>query len=67
MKKLKGLKEGLRGPCGSIPQGGHLYAGLMMHLSRVGIPRYQRIVNQNIKANHNINGVKWSKPLDWKS
>lgn len=38
---------------------------LMIHLSRVSIPRYQRIVNQNIKANHNPSGIKWNKSNNW--
>lgn len=65
MSNITKIREALTGPCGSVAQYSVGWRWLMIHLSRINKPRYQRIVMQNIKANHNKSGIKWSKPKNW--
>lgn len=52
MKICKGLKEVIRGTKPAI-QGSKLYAGLMLHLKRVGQPKYITKIEQRLKWKKN--------------
>ena len=48
MKVLSGLKNVIRGDKPAI-QGSRLYSGLMVHLFRMGKPRWMHKTNQRLK------------------
>ena len=65
MSDIAEIRKALTGRVGSAVQYSIGWHWLMIHLIRINKPRYQRIVNQNIKVNHNKSGIKWSKPKNW--
>ena len=54
MKVLSGLKDVIYGNKSAI-QGSRLYSGLMVHLARMGKPRWMHKIDQRLKWRKNEN------------